>query len=193
MAKHFLSLNILDITNEGIFIVEDTSIYTPSLPVSCMNLQITPPGFHSPTIYTPTTTGFKFILNACTLGIAVPTGCSQQLPQVPDGIYQLHYSVSPNDQVFVSYNYLRVVSAINRLNELLCAVGLSQCLPDKDQVQEVNELNMIRGYLRSAQTNCNDRRNPVDAINQYRYAIQLMDKMTRRKPYCMNLENGTIY
>jgi len=191
--KHFLSLEVGTVTNGGIFIIKDTSIYASGIPVSCMNLQITPPGFNTPTVLVPDTKGFEYILNACTLGIMGPTGCSQQLPLVPDGIYQLHYSVSPNDSVFVSYNYLRVVSAINRLNEMLCAVGLADCLPSRDQEQEVHYIEMVRGYLRAAQTNCNELRNPADAINQYRYAIQLMDKMAGRKPYCMNYGNGQIF
>lgn len=193
MARHYLSLHIQEIYNEGLFIIEDTSIYTPTIPVSCMNLQITPPGFGTPTIYTPLASGFKFILNACTLGITNPTGCAQALPQVPDGIYILYYSVSPNDDVYVGYNYLRTTSAVNRLNNMLCDIGLASCLPDQEQLQMVNDIEVIRGYLRSAQTNVNDRKNPVDGMNQYRYAIQLMDKMSRRKPYCMNYGNGQIY
>ncbi len=191
--RHFLALDVEEIYNDGIFVIKDTSVYASAIPVSCQNLQITPPGFHSPTLYTPTTTGFRYILNACTLGICVPTGCNTSLPQVPDGIYQLHYSVSPNDQVYVSYNYLRTTNAMNRLNSILCAIGLQPCLPTNEQETAIRETDIIRNYLRSAQLNCNEFKKPVDGMNQYRYAVQLMDKMTRSRPYCMNYGNGQLY
>jgi hypothetical protein len=185
MSRHILQLEVPDVYNEGIFIVKDTSIYTSSLGVSCPSLQITPPGFSTPTVITPTSHNFEMILNACTLGITSPTNCATSCPNIPDGIYGIYYTVAPNDQVYVGYQYLRIVSAINRLNGLLCDLGLPCCLPDQEIEDQLKNISIIRGYLISAQTNVNTQKEYTDGINQYRYAISLMDKMTHRKPKCV--------
>lgn len=186
MARHILALDVPPTNNEGVFIVKDISIYTSTLPALCPSLQITPPGFATPTIIIPSGQGFEMILNACTLGITLPVNCATTCPHIPDGVYSLYYSVSPNDQVFVGYQYLRIVSATNRLNEFLCDLGLPNCLPSRELEYELKNIDIIRNYLRSAQTNVNNLNNAVDGVNQYRYAVSLMNKMSTRKPKCVN-------
>ncbi len=186
MSQHILQLQVDPTFNEGVLLVRDISIYTPLLPVACQSLQITPPGFTTPTVIVPTTTNFQYVLNACTLGITTPTGCSDMCPNIPDGIYRLYYTVSPNDKVFVGYDYMRIVSAINRLNAMLCKLQLPNCLPSEELTYELQNIDVIRNYLRSAQVNVNDLHNLQDGVNQYRYAIDLMNKLVTRKPYCVN-------
>lgn len=186
MAQHILSIGVGLTYNEGIFIVEDTSIYTPLLPISNQTLQITPPGFSVPTIITSTVNNFRLILNACSLGVASPGGCSNMCPNIPDGVYGIYYSVSPNTDVYVGYQYMRIVSGINRLNKFLCKLQLPNCLPGQELTYELNNITLIRNYLISAQTNVNELHNITDGINQYRFAIELMNKMETRKPYCIN-------
>lgn len=184
MAQHILQLQVDNTYNEGVFLIRDISIYTPLLGVSCQSLQITPPGYSIPTVIVPTIQNFQYVLNACSLGITVPGGCSDMCPNLPDGIYGLYYSVSPNTSVFVGYQYMRIVSAINRLNSYLCKLELPNCLPSEKLVYELNNISLIRNYLISAQTNVNDLHNLTDGMNNYRYAIQLMNKMVTRRPYC---------
>lgn len=187
MAKHLLALEVPDITNEGIFVVDDTSIYTASLPVDCQNLQITAPGFNSPTVLIPIEKNFRLVLNACTLGIINSTGCSDGCPNLPDGIYQLYYSVAPNNLVYVSYNYLRVTKTVNRLNTFLRELQLPNCLPDRELETTLQDIDIIRNYIRSAQTNINDScGNVIDGVNQFRFANELMEKMLSCKPMCYN-------
>lgn len=182
---HVLALNIPDIYNEGVFVVEDISVYDSNIPVNCMDLQITPPGYGVPTIYTPSVPNFKLVLNACTLGIIGPTGCTYSCPDIPDGIYQISYSVSPNTKAFVHYNYMRITSAVNRQRKMLCQVQLPCCLPTQEEEYMIKELDIIYDYLISAQVNVNTSCGDVkDGVNQYRYAITLMDKMCTRKPFC---------
>ncbi len=185
MGKHILSLRIPEVANEGIFIIEDTSIYDSLIPVSCMNLQILPPGYSSPTSITPTVTGFRLVLNACTLGIIGPTNCYNGCPNITDGVYNISYSVAPNDSVYVQYNYLRTTGAIIRLNTMLCQLNMQCCLPSREEEYQLKELDIIRNFLLSAkinvENNCGDIK---DGVNQYKYAVQLMDKLSRRKPFC---------
>jgi hypothetical protein len=186
VAKHILQLEVPPVYNEGIFIVEDISIYAANIPVTCQNLQITPPGYGTPTIISITQQNFRLVLNACTIGVAAPGGCNDICPNLPDGIYNLRYSVSPNTQVWVEYQYLRITHAINRLNHLLCEVDLGDCLPDTETEYYLKNIDTIRNYLISGQVNVNDKHQCEDGINQYRYALALMEKMSRRKPNCVN-------
>lgn len=186
MARHILQLQVTDTSNEGIFIVKDISIYTSSLGVACQSLQITPPGFSTPTVIVPTTENFEIIFNACTLGITPAVNCATSCPRIPDGIYSLYYTVAPNTEVFVGYQYMRIVSAMNRRNQLLCDLALPCCLPDKELQYELRNLDIIRNYLISAQVNVNNLKQQADGVNNYRYAVSLMDKMSSRKPHCSN-------
>ena len=186
MAQHILQIQVDNTYNEGVMLIRDISVYTPLLPVSCQSLQITPPGYSTPTVIVPTTQNFQYTLNACALGITNPTACSDMCPNIPDGIYGIYYSVSPNTEVFVGYQYMRIVSAINRLNGYLCKLQLPNCLPGQELTYELQNIEIIRNYLRSAQTNVNDLHNFQDGMNQYRFAVELMNKMVTRKPYCTN-------
>lgn len=183
MAKHLLSLFIPDITNEGILLIEDTSVYTDMLPVSCPNLQILPPGYIQP-LSIDVTAGFRIAFNACTLGMLPMTGCSDSCPNLPDGIYDIRYSVSPNDTVFVSYKYFRTTAAINRYQKALCDLNLKCCLPDQETEYLLSQLAIIHSYLVSAKVTCEDQHSFDTAMSQYRYAITLLDKMSTCRPIC---------
>jgi hypothetical protein len=184
MGQHILSLSIPDLTNEGILLIDDTSTYDSLIPVSCPNLQILPPGYSVPASIDPLNSGFRLIMNSCTLGITVGSSCAASLPILPDGIWNIRYSVSPNDQVFVVYDYMRTVKAMNRYYNMLCNVRLKCCLPDQETIYLLQELDIIRNYILSAKMTCEIQHIQDDAINQLRYANLLMDKLSTRKPFC---------
>lgn len=184
MSKHILSLEVLPTTNQGIFRLDDTSIYASDLPVSCPNIQILPPGYKVPASIDPLASGFRLVLNACTIGISGATDCSQMLPNLPDGMYHIRYSVSPNDKVYVTYQHLRTVKAMNRLNDLRCAVNLQCCLPDQETIYLLQQFDLIEGFLKSAKVTVENCHKFDDGVNQLRYANQLMDKMSTTKPFC---------
>jgi len=184
MNRHILSLEIPLTTNEGIFRLDDTSIYATDIPVSCPNVQILPPGFGVPASIDPLQSGFRLILNSCTLGISPIGDCSQLLPNIPDGLYHIRYSVSPNDKVYVEYDHLRTVKAMNRYYALLCAVNLQCCLPSKETEETLRELDIIHNYILGAKVTVENCHNQEDGINLLRYANNLMDKMSSKRSYC---------
>ena len=184
MGKHILSLYIPDCLNEGILLIDDVSSYDAVLPVTCPNLQITPPGFSTPASIDPLIQDFRLVMNSCSLGISTAGQCGAGLPCLPDGIWNIRYSVSPNDKVFVEYKYLRTVRAMNRYYGLLCDVNLQPCLPDQETIYELQQLDIIRNFLISAKVTVEQQHVLDDGINQLRYANALMDKLSRRKPSC---------
>jgi len=206
MGKHILQLNFPDTTNEGVFLIDDISIYDPTLlsttsssasstgslsphpcsgvMVPCGNLQVTPPGFYSPTSLSVQYGNFRLVLNACTLGILGTTGCTDGCPALPDGMYDIRYSVAPNDQVFVEYKILRITQALNRYYNLLCRINLTPCLPSQDTDYQIRSLETIYTYLIAAKTTVENEHQFTDGMNLYRFAVGLMDKMSFEPNRC---------
>ena len=183
MGKHILSLNIPLVSNEGILVIEDTSIYDPLLKVDCPTLQVQYPGGNSP-ILIDVQEGFRAILNACSLGMASAGQCSDSCPCLPDGIYDIRYSVSPHDRVYVEYSHLRITKALNTWNNLLCRLNLQCCVPDTNMEYMLKELYIIRMYLYSAVASVENCHEPQEGMNLYRFAVELMTKLSYKKPYC---------
>lgn len=184
MGKHILGLEVRPTTNEGVLLIDDISVYDPLLPVTCPNLQITPPGYTTPASLEPADAGFRLTLSTCAVGLSSPGDCASALPKFPDGIYNIRYSVSPNDKVYVEYKYLRTTAAMNRYYALLCALNIPCCLPDKEMLYYLQSLDTIRNFILSAQITVEQEHNFQDGINQLRYANALMDKMRMCKPFC---------
>lgn len=210
MGKHILQLNFPDTTNEGVLLIDDISIYDPTTlsagsvsisgsttPVSgstippcsgviipCANLQITPPGFYTPTVLSVAYGNFRLVLNACTLGITGPPNCNSSCPALPDGLYNIRYSVAPNDKVFVEYKILRTTQAMNKYYGLLCQIGLTPCLPNQELQYQINNLQTIDTYLTAAKVMVENEHQFTEGMNLYRFAVELMDKMSFEPTNC---------
>ena len=181
MGKHILALDVREVSNEGVFCIKDISIYDSILPVSCPELQILPPGFTIPSLL-EVTSRFDLVLNACTIGM-MSTGCSDSCPKLPDGLWHLRYSVSPSDKVYVEYNYLRITQAMNILNGMLASLNIQLNLPSQELIYQIQELDLIRNFLLAAKIDVEEKNNPEDGINLYRYTRSLMSKMSSKRPY----------
>jgi hypothetical protein len=172
---HQLSLDIPTTANPRIFRIDDTSIYTVDLPIICPVLQITPPGFSTPTNIT-VTPPFNLVLNACTLGIQ-GSDCGSSSNILPDGIYIIRYSVSPNDKVFVEYHHMRVTQFINRYNQMLCNLELNGCEPDADIKAQLNELRMIKSFIDAAKAKVEDCHDDAKGMELLEYARRKLMKL----------------
>jgi hypothetical protein len=174
--KHQLSLEVPDTNNCSVLRVLDTSIYDPHVPVTCNKLEITSPGFNEP-VAIDVISGFNLILNGCTLGIQ-SGGCGTVSERLPDGIYTIRYSVSPNDKVFVQYHYLRVCMITNKYYNELCKVELAACEPEPDVKDQLAELRLIKSYIDAAKAKveqCNDLQEGMEL---------LMYAQSRLQKYC---------
>jgi hypothetical protein len=106
-SKHQLSLDIQQTNNCSIFRIYDTSIYTEDLEITCGTINITVPGFNN-TYTLSVSPNFSYTVTACLIGLQTE-GCGTSAQLLNDGLYTIEYSVSPNDKVYVKYNYLRTV------------------------------------------------------------------------------------
>jgi hypothetical protein len=173
-SKHQLSLDIPETNNCQVLRVFDTSLYTEDLEVTCGTLQITSPGFNEP-VNIEVLPGFNLILNACTLGIQ-SSGCGTTSQRLPDGIYTIRYSVSPNDKVYVEYQYLRVCQTLNKYFNFLCKLEMAACEPQPDVKADLEQLRMIRSFIDAAKVKVEYCESPQQGMDLFLYAQSRLQK-----------------
>lgn len=174
-AKHHLSLEIPETANTKLFRVSDTSFYANDLAVECSTLQILSPGFNVPKEI-EAIPGFNYVLNACTLGTQV-SGCGDINADLADGIYVIRYSVSPNTQVFVEYNYLRVTAALNLYYFKLGQLDLKACEPDQEIRKNLTEMRLIKSMIDAAKAKVEYCHNPKEGYELFVYALRRLEKV----------------
>jgi hypothetical protein len=176
MAHHLLSLEVPTVMNTCIMSILDTSIYSPLMPVSCPTLNVTVPGFSYSSQIT-TVPGGNTILTACDLQLQTQ-GCDGTVfSDLPDGIYVIKYSVSPNDTVFVIYNHLRITRALNIYNNILCKLDLAACEPPANIQKKLEILKMAKMYLDAAKAKVEFCHEPTHGMTLYNYALKIMRKI----------------
>jgi hypothetical protein len=181
MANHILSLEVPDTLNSCQLRIIDTSLYASDFEVKCPLLEVTLPGFHYPVqIAEPNIDlGFSLNLTACDLEIQ-NLGCGTDFNPLPDGIYVIRYSVSPNKVVYVEYNHLRMTQALNCYKEQFCELDIAACEPDAKTSKKMKELKKIRMYLESAKAKVEICHEPNKGMELYRYALKLLNKLECR-------------
>jgi len=129
---------------------------------------------------------FMLVRSACSIGMLSSSNYSESCPLLPDGLYHIRYSVSPNELVFVEYDVLRTTCAINRLNTVLCNSNIKCCLPDQETQYIIDECNLIRNFILTAKLLVENQHKVADGISMFRYAVSLITKMEMRRPvrYC---------
>lgn len=177
MSSHKLSLNIIDTFNEQILIIEDTSIYTSLLAVTCPQLYITVPGFNTSVVIVDEvmTQDFKLRLTACQLELQFKH-CDSEMWGLPDGIYPIKYQVSPHEYVYVEYNHMRITKAMNQLKQLYCNLDLADCMPDKFKEDKLSEFALIESYLKAAKYKVEECHEPKKGMTLYNYALKMIKK-----------------
>lgn len=106
--------------NPKIFRLVDDSQYNPKLPVECARLKITPPGFKYAQVF-DVKAYFNTAFNASLLNI-LKVKRFKDLIDLPDGIYQINYSIAPTDELSVDYDYFRTVKLKNKYFKVSCGL-----------------------------------------------------------------------
>lgn len=179
--KHVLSLHIPDTMNDWSLTIHDTSIYAENMAISCPTLQVLMPGFTTATTITedsvpPLEAGFIRHLTACTLEVQTQN-CGSTYNCLPDGIYVIRYSVSPNDLVYVEYNHLRIVQAMKKYQKHLCDLKLEACPIPADKSLKLKELMEIKGYLDAAKSAVDYCHQPTKGMELYTYALKRLNAL----------------
>lgn len=178
MSSHNLNLEVLDTNNENVLSIIDSSVYDSLMPLSCQELLITAPGFQfsaniDPTLLTP---GFNLALSACLLEIQT-SGCDARFDSLPDGIYAIRYSVSPNEYIKTEINHFRMTKTYNRWKKALCDLDLSDCLPERKKKEKLDQLQNVDMYLKAAKASAEICANADKAKKLFDYAVKLLDRI----------------
>jgi len=173
--KHILSLEVPVVANCEILSIKDTSQYTDHLAKDCPELLITTPGFNSPALI-EVTPGFDLNLAGCDLQIQT-SDCGNKNVALPDGVYIIRYSLSPNDKVFVEYNHLRTTAFMNLYYEVLCGLNLAACEPSSEKEDLISEVNYLRVLIDSAKAQVEYCHNPNKGMEMYNYALKRLRKI----------------
>jgi len=181
MAKHNLSLEIPQTLNDCIMRIVDTSVYGEDcINVKCPVLQITPPGFICAVDFVEPdiTPGFcNLILTACDLNLQT-TNCDTKPNSLPDGVYTIRYSVSPNEYVFVEYNHLRVTQLLKSYYDALCEIRNCTGKPSNEITKTLRDLYDVKMYIEAAKAKVEVCHEPEAGMNLYNYAKELLGKLT---------------
>jgi hypothetical protein len=173
--KHILSLEIPTVSNCNLLCIKDTSQYSSELAVDCEELLITLPGFTVPMLL-KVTKEFDMCLTACTLAIQ-KVNCGTVQQEIPDGIYVIRYSVSPNLKVYVEYNHLRVSRLMTKYYEVLCDIDVQACQPQSSKQDLLNEMGYIKIMIDAAVANVEYSQSPVQGMQLYNYAKDRLNKV----------------
>jgi hypothetical protein len=175
MAGHRLGLSFTETSNENILKIEDMSVYTNLLSVTCPQLLILPPGFTTPTEITPLP-GFNTVFTACMLAVQTKN-CDAEYSPLPDGIYAIKYSVAPNEYVSVEYNILRTVQWENKWREAICSIEIG-CLPEREKNLKLEELMELKRYVDAAKVKVERCHEASKGMLVFNYAV---DRLTKEK------------
>lgn len=170
--RHTLALDIPDTACDTILRVWDASVYGQGLDVDCPRLDIWLPGFLVPKYYTDLQPNFVKNLNAKDLGLQHPL--AETPLSLPDGLYKIRYSVSPNDKVFVEYHHLRTANIMNMYYYEICKVQLEPCEPGPEQHQKLHDLRYIKMYIDAAKAKTEYCHAPKQGVDMLAYAEKLL-------------------
>ncbi len=174
-SKHILSLEIPAVSNCDLLCIKDTSQYSSELAVDCEELLITLPGFSVPVLI-KVDKGFDMCLTACTLAIQ-KSDCGTTQEKIPDGVYIIKYSVSPNSKVYVEYNHLRVTRLLTTYYEVLCDLEVQACQPDSEKQSLLAEMSYIRTVIDAAVANVEYCQSAAHGMQLYNYAKNRLNKI----------------
>lgn len=140
------------------FIIKDASVYNPNLPITCGQLTVKTPGFTYSHTFEPLP-NFEIKVNLGNLGIqnTDDAGC---LKLLPEGNYEIRYSINPNDKLYVEYNYYNTCQLHNEYIKAVCKFLNNKCdMTKKEQqikIDELFEISNLIDYAKIAAEECGD-------------------------------------
>ena len=176
MANHKLSISVVRTLNPEVLMLIDTSVYSEVIPVDCPLLEITVPGFSRSCTFENLDVNFSKVITACDLELT--TGdCTNTKTNLPDGVYAIRYSVSPNSVVKVEYNHLRTTNLELMYSERLCEMDLGDCEPSSSTKAKMLLLDEIGIYIKAAVAHVEVCHHSRKGMQLYTYAKKLLQRL----------------
>lgn len=119
--------------------IEDNSVYDEDLKVECPILEIKPPGMLGYiAFYFPNKNWKARTYNCSTLKLC----CTKQpckLTELPDGIYDIKYSINPNLTTIIEFSHMRVCRIMSNYIKLMGLYFSNRYLYTVKQNNEISE------------------------------------------------------
>jgi hypothetical protein len=175
-SKHQLSLDIAETNNTCILRIYDSSIYSEMIDVECGSLQIIVPGFNLPVVLN-VEKNFSRNISSCDLFLQTKN-CGTDCTPLPDGVYNIRYTVAPSDKVYVEYQYLRTTQLLEKYYKQLCNLELAACEPDADIKDQLKELRLIKSFIDAAKAKVEYCHEVSSGMELFNYAKKRLDKFS---------------
>lgn len=160
------------------FTIKDESIYNDVLPITCGQLTVKAPGFTCAHTFEPLP-NFEIKVNLGNLGLQ-NINSAEHLKCLPDGNYEIKYSINPNDKLFVEYNYYNTCQLHGTYIKALCKFFNNKCdMTKKEQLAEIDRLFEISNLIEHAKIaaeDCGD--------------VKMADKLYNEAKEKLNKKNG---
>lgn len=171
-----LYIDILETNNTKTLRLIDSSQYNTGIDIECPRLLVTSPGFSDP-VYFNVDPFFNLALNSNNLLL---TGASreQDLVELPDGIYIIHYSIAPNDKVWVEYNHMRNSKQLKLYSQKLCSVFNNSDLTPRERDHKLDELRKIKSMIEGAKSLVEWCKSPKKGLEVYSYAQKKLESFS---------------
>lgn len=176
MVTSKLGLQVYDDSNCKILRVIDVSLYNQTITgITCPRLLITVPGFGYPILY-DVTPNFNRAFNSIDLTLQSGSNYADTT-DLPDGVYILNYSIAPNEEVYVEYNYLRQCQAYCMYYAKVCGLDLNPCNICGERKEKIKKLQEIKFLLEAAKAYVEECGAPKKGLELHNYAVSLLQSL----------------
>jgi hypothetical protein len=175
MSNLSLDFVVVPTYNLSTLMVVDTSSYPSTLPTN-PTIEVTPPGFDVAVI--PFNINGYNVFTTSNLGITA-TGVVQPLP---DGIYNIKYSVTPAFENFVEKSIMRIDKLQEKFDSAFMKLDIMEC-DGAIRKQAKEELSTIYFFIQasvSAANNCAI----TESVKLYNQAEKLLNAFIKRDCGC---------
>lgn len=172
-----LSIQFYEDFNLNTLTLIDRSLYNADIAASCERLLITMPGFTNPITIEGIEKNFNSALSAQDFKLVNYATCNCDWMALPDGLYIVNYSICPNDEVYVEYNYLRQTATYKKYYKKLCALQLLGCETKNKTAETIKKLQTIEMYLQAAKAYVEECSAANRGLELQTYANKMLDKL----------------
>lgn len=174
MAKPTLDLYLIDTRDVLTFGLADISSYPNGFSITNPSLEITPPGYNKSTV-SITANAANFYRSA-DLHLDCDDNCGVALP---DGIWEVKYSVYPNSTYYIEKKFLRTEAIEEKHLQAFLYLDLSDCGEENNKLKRnLRSAKLLIEGAKAASKDCN-----LDmAFKLYKKAEQIIDNILCLKP-----------
>lgn len=183
---HTLNLQISDSNDCALMIIRDASVWDPLLVAQNAIIEVQPPlqdCFYpfSITNGCGSVPGFSVSLGCGSLGLCCPD-CPPTASTLPDGNYNIKFSVDPNLSTMVEFNYFRTCSLMNNYIGAVCGTrGQKNDLRPDQYNRKLLELRTIQELISAAKWSAEECVDVPQALEVYNEAVTLLERYNHRE------------